>query len=96
METACSGPGDLSVGSGRVGAAGIAGRWGGVHRRLTHVEKTHVQLEVTAPTGLGHVGAERGLWGREGGGFLSPLASDQIRLIVFLEGLLCARCSTGC
>ena len=70
VEAATSSPGELSVGSGCVGAAGIAGRGGGIHLWLTHIEETHIQLEVTAPTGLGHVGAEHGLWGREGGGLL--------------------------
>lgn len=63
VEAATHSPGHLPVGSGRVGAAGVAGRGCGVHLGLTHVEETHVQLEVAAPTGLGHVGAEHGLWG---------------------------------
>lgn len=83
VEAAPSGLGDLSVGGSRVGAAGVAGGGCGVHLWLAHVEETHVQLQVTAPTGLGHVGAEQGLSGTEGFGaqwtLLKPLASGLLR-----------------
>lgn len=63
VEAAARGPGGLAVGGGRVRAAGVAGGGRGVHPWLTHVEETHVQLQVAAAAGLGHVGAEQGLWG---------------------------------
>jgi hypothetical protein len=66
VETATGSPGDLPVGSGCVRAAGIVGREHSVHLWLAHVKETHIKLEVAASTGLGHVGAERGLLGREG------------------------------
>lgn len=75
VEAPSSSLGDLSVGGGRVSAAGIAGRGRDVHLRLTHVEETHVQLEVAAPTGLGHVGTEHGLWGETVG----PMAEGSWR-----------------
>lgn len=68
VEAAAGSLGDLSVGGGRVGAAGVAGRRRGVHLWLPHVEEAHIQLEVAAPTGLSHVGAERGLWGERAEG----------------------------
>lgn len=63
VEAAARGPGGLAVGGGRVRAAGVAGGGRGVHPWLAHVEETHVQLQVAAAAGLGHVGAEQGLWG---------------------------------
>lgn len=68
VEASRSSLGDLPVGGGCVSAAGIVGRGREVHLRLAHVEETHVQLEVAAPTGLSHVGAEQGLWGEERAG----------------------------
>lgn len=61
VETSGRGLGDLPVGGGCVGAAGIAGRGHDVHLGLAHVEEAYVQLEIAAPTGLSHVGAEHGL-----------------------------------